>query len=181
MKMPRGSRDRPFGKTAASRAMSGNELNKMALGRTACLVLLVSTSSGIRTACAMECLISGPRYQLKSDIVDWSMKIRDGQSCIRGVRFNNVAFTTLKLITPPQFGKVTLLGPGFSYTAMSDFEGVDSFAVEVTGAINRIVGASTIRIAVSIGSSHVLTPAASTLNGVPPTPAAPPASATRTD
>jgi hypothetical protein len=123
------------------------------LGKGLRLVVVVLLSSGIRAAHAGECLISGPHYQLKSDTVEWSLKLNEGQSCIRGVRLNIVAFASLRLIAPPQSGSVTLLGPGFSYTAMPNFHGEDSFAVEVTGEINRIGGSSTIRIAVSIADS----------------------------
>jgi hypothetical protein len=122
----------------------------MILGRIACLDLLVLFSLGIRAALAGECLISGPRYQLQSDTVEWRMKIRSGQSCLRGVRLKDVAIDTIHLISPPQFGRITLPGWGFSYTAKSDFQGEDSFAVGVSGAIKRVSGTSTIRIVVSI-------------------------------
>jgi hypothetical protein len=123
---------------------------KMTLGRIACLDLLVLFSLGIRAAFAGECLISGPRYQLQSDAVEWRMKIRSDQSCLHGVRFNNVAIDTINLISPPQFGQVTMRGWGFSYTAKSDFQGEDSFAIGVSGASKRMSGTSTIRIVVSI-------------------------------
>jgi hypothetical protein len=122
----------------------------MMLGRTAYLGLLVLLSIGSRAAYASQCLSSGPRYQLQSDTVQWRMKIRSGQSCVRGVRLNNVAFDTINLISPPQFGQVTLLGSGFLYVAKSDFHGEDSFVIGLSGAIKRVSGTSTIRIVVSI-------------------------------
>src|SRR5262249_8015442 len=74
-----------------------------------------------------------------------------GQSCIRGLRHNRVTIDTAKLISPPQSGQVKLLGPGFSYTAKSDFEGQDSFTIRVSGMLNGIRGSSDIRIIVSVG------------------------------
>jgi hypothetical protein len=79
------------------------------------------------------------------------MQIGSGQSCIRGLRDRGVTIETAKLISLPQSGQVKLLGPGFSYTAKSDFQGEDSFAIQVSGMLNRIPGTSDIRIIVSVG------------------------------
>ena len=40
-----------------------------------------------QAARASDCLITGPRYQLRSDRIEWQMKTRIGQSCIRGIPF----------------------------------------------------------------------------------------------
>jgi len=93
----------------------------------------------------------GSQYQLKSDTVDWTMQTSSGQSCIRGLRDNRVTIDTAKLISPPQSGQVKLLGPGSSYTAKSDFEGQDSFTIQVSGMLNGRRGNSNIRIIVSVG------------------------------
>lgn len=113
-------------------------------------IALVSLS--VRVACAGGCIVSGPRYLLTSDTVDWSMKIGSGQSCVRGLRFNNVIIESVKLVSPPQSGHLNLLGPGFTYSAKSDYEGRDSFTVTVAGTINRTRGSSNIRIMVSVGA-----------------------------
>src|SRR5260370_41569834 len=44
-----------------------------------------------------------------------------------------------------------LLGREFSYTDKSDFEGQDSFTIQVSGMLNGIRGSSEIRIIVSVG------------------------------
>jgi hypothetical protein len=113
---------------------------------------LAFVSLSMRVASATECVVSGPRYGLASDTVDWSIKIASGQTCIRGLRFNNVAIDSVRLISPPHAGQVTLLGPGFTYSTNSDYEGADSFTVAVSGTINRSKGSSTIRVFVSIGN-----------------------------
>jgi len=100
-------------------------------------------SLGIRAA-AGECRISGT--------VQWLMQIHAGQSCVRGVRFRDVAFDKINLISPPHYGQVTLLGSGFSCRAKSGFQGEDSFVIGLTGAIKRVSGTSTIRIVVSLGT-----------------------------
>ena len=123
-------------------------------GRITCLIFLGLLSLGFGTAHAAECYISGPRYQLRSDTVEWRMQIAGGQTCIRGIRFNNVEFASIKLIAPPQSGRVALLGPAFSYTAKTDFTGEDTFAVAVSGAINRLNGSSTIHVVVSVVSAR---------------------------
>ena len=102
-----------------------------------------------RAALAGDCLITGPRYQLRSDSIEWQMKTRIGQSCIRGIRFSNVASPVIKIISPPRFGELTLLGPSFSYKAGTDFRNEDLFVIEVSGSIGRVAGTSTIRVAIS--------------------------------
>src|SRR5262249_46444562 len=114
--------------------------------------LLALLLAFVRPALGDPCVLTvGSLYQLKSDAVDWTMQTSSGQSCIRGLRHKRVTIDTAKLISPPQSGQVKLLGPGFSYTAKSDFEGQDSFTIQVSGVLNRIRGSSDIRIIVSVG------------------------------
>ena len=56
----------------------------------------------------------------------------------------------VKLITPPQSGKVDIQGPSFSYTAKADFQGQDEFTVQVSGTVVRIAGVSDIKVTVSV-------------------------------
>jgi parallel beta-helix repeat protein len=117
-------------------------------GATLLALLLVFVRPALGDPCV---LTMGSQYQLKSDTVDWTMQTSSGQSCIRGLRHNRVTIDTAKLISAPQSGQVKLLGPGFSYTAKSDFEGQDSFTIQVSGMLNGIRGSSEIRIIVSVG------------------------------
>jgi len=78
------------------------------------------------------------------------MKIRNSENCVRGVRFSYVWNPTVSLISPPRFGQVGLIGPGFSYTAKADFHGEDSFVIGVSGSKNKRSGFSTIRVVVSV-------------------------------
>ena len=134
----------------------------MTLRGVASLLSLTLLSIGLTPVYARECRLTGPRYQLQSDTVEWRMEIENGQSCIRGVRFRNVADVNLTLTSPPRFGKVVLLGPAFSYSAKVGFQGDDSFTVAVSGTINKVVGNSTIRVLVSIaGASKSIAPALS--------------------
>jgi Protein of unknown function (DUF1565) len=113
----------------------------------ACGTLLL----GMSTAAAEPCQISGPRYSLTSDTVEWSMVIERGHSCIRGVRFANVIFQSLKLISTPQYGKLELQGPGFAYSARADAGGpTDSFTIAVAGGINKAAGTSIIHVTVTV-------------------------------
>src|SRR5262245_9319624 len=113
----------------------------------------------VRPALGDPCVLTvGSLYQLKSDAVDWTMQTSSGQSCIRGLRHKRVTIDTAKLVSPPQSGQVKLLGPGFSYTAKSDFQGQDSFTIQVSGMLNGIRGSSDIRIIVSVGSKSPSSP-----------------------
>ncbi|WP_426609733.1 hypothetical protein [Bradyrhizobium sp. McL0616] len=88
---------------------------------------------------------------MKTDTVGWLMTLGSGQTCSRDVRVSNVTIENAKLISPPQFGQVTMNGTEFSYSSNSDFHGEDSFAVLVSGAVHGIAGDSTIRVVVSVG------------------------------
>ena len=102
-------------------------------------------------AFADSCLFSAaPPFQLSSDAVEWTMQIASGTTCTRGLKLGPANITEVKLIAPPQSGQVTLQGPGFSYTAKSDFEGLDEFTLKVTGTMVRMPGTSDIRITVSV-------------------------------
>jgi hypothetical protein len=101
-------------------------------------------------AYAFACIVNGPRYELTSDIVNWSMKIGTGESCIRGLRLGNVTIESLELVSSPRTGQVTIHGPGFTYSAKSEYEGEDDFTIALSGKIRKSRGSSTIRITVSV-------------------------------
>ena len=121
-------------------------------------ILLVILSAEARAAPPSACVVNSPHYLLMSDNVDWSIKTRSGQTCVRGLRFGGVVIETVKLLSPPQSGDVKLLGPGFSYTAKPDFHGDDSFTVVVSGTINKVRGISTIRVLVSVDGASAASP-----------------------
>jgi Bacterial Ig-like domain/RTX calcium-binding nonapeptide repeat (4 copies) len=123
--------------------------------RIACILPLVCLSPAGSALSANGCMLSGARYALASDTVNWSLTIGGGHSCIRGFRFNKAVVSKTILISPPQHGQVKLLGPGFSYTPNSDFQGKDFFTVEISGSINRVYGTSTIRISVDTDQAPV--------------------------
>jgi len=106
---------------------------------------------GILTTFANACVLNGPRYQLASDTVHWSLELSGGETCTRGIRFNNVVVDKLIIASAPQKGHVTLQGPGFSYTAASDYQGGDFFLLMVSGTTtNKVPGSSTIEVVVSV-------------------------------
>jgi hypothetical protein len=101
-------------------------------------------------------VLNGPRYQLASDTVRWSLELNDGENCIRGVRFNNVVVDKLIVSSAPQAGHVMLHGMGFSYKAAGDFQGRDFFSLIVSGATNKVPGRSTIEVEVFISRANEL-------------------------
>jgi len=103
-----------------------------------------------QAAHANQCFTNGPRYHLESDTVEWRMKIRSSENCVRGVRFSYVWNAAVSLVSPPQSGQVTLVGPGFLYTAKSGYRGKDTFVVRVSGSKNKTSGFSAIRVVVSV-------------------------------
>src|SRR5262249_51962377 len=117
-------------------------------GATLLALLLVFVRPALGDACV---LTGGSLYQLKSDAVDWTRSEERRLGRMRGLRQNRVTIDNAKLISPPQSGQVKLLGSGISYTAKSDFEGQDSFTIQVSGMSNGIRGSSDIRVIVSVG------------------------------
>jgi hypothetical protein len=114
------------------------------------LVLFASINAGTAQEPATSCFLNGPWYWLNSDSVDWRMSLARGQSCLRGVRHNLVTLDEIKLILPPENGRVTVEGPGFVYRSDPNFIGQDSFTLTVSGKFNKIQGTSTIHILVSV-------------------------------
>ena len=101
-------------------------------------------------AFADSCLFSAaPPFQLSSDAVEWTMQIASGTTCTRGLKLGSTNIKDVKLITPPQSGKV-VQGPSFSYTAKADFQGQDEFTVQVSGTVVRIAGVSDVKVTVSV-------------------------------
>src|SRR6516162_6178359 len=111
---------------------------------------------GIFLTFADACVLNGPRYQLASDTVRWSLELSGGETCICGVRFNNVVVNKLMVISAPGTGHVTLQGTGFSYKATNDFQGRDFFSLMVSGATNKVSGSSTIEVEVSVSNASEL-------------------------
>src|SRR5262249_46328811 len=72
-------------------------------------LLLLSARLAFADACI---LTSAPRFQMKSDTVEWTMRIVNGRSCIRGLSYGGVSVDTVKLVSPPQFGQVRVFGSG---------------------------------------------------------------------
>ena len=87
--------------------------------------LLVCLLGEVAGAAAQSCIIQTPRYSLKADTVDWTIKIASGKSCARGVRFGNVEIDAVKLLSPPKSGQVTVEGPGFRYTSKANYKGTE--------------------------------------------------------
>ena len=109
--------------------------------------LLLLTSPAFADLCVFSLM---PPYALKSDAVNWEMQIASGKTCTKGLKYGSVTISALKLTAPPEFGKVTLQGPGFSYTAKTDFEGQDAFTIQVSGTMVRMTGTSDIQVTVSV-------------------------------
>ena len=109
--------------------------------------LLLLTSPAFADSCVFSLM---PPYALKSDAVNWEMQIASGKTCTKGLKYGPVTISAVKLTAPPEFGKVTVQGPGFSYTAKRDFEGQDAFTIQVSGTMVRMTGTSDIQVTVSV-------------------------------
>jgi hypothetical protein len=116
--------------------------------RRALLALLIS-GLGVHSASAI-CNITGPRYSLTSDTVDWMLTIVSGQSCTQGLRLRATAVDTVTVSEKAQHGQVLVRGSGFEYRADPNYTGDDSFEIAVAGLNVRVPGNSLIRVQVYV-------------------------------
>jgi len=98
----------------------------------------------------LACTLGGSPYRLSADIVEWSMTVAPGETCLRGLRLRDVTLDSLQLVSAPRSGHVTLQGLGLSFAADKNFQGEDLFIVALSGTRGGQRGQSTMRIAVSV-------------------------------
>jgi hypothetical protein len=116
----------------------------------AALIVLV----GCRGALAEPCFtVNRQIYNLTADTVNWSMRVGDNHNCRYGIRYAKVQLETMTLVSPPRSGHVVLQGWAFTYAPKKDFQGDDSFDLEVAGQIQKVRGSSTIHVVVSVRSA----------------------------
>ena len=129
------------------RGRKGCVTGQMWLGIISSATMLFLAAPAFADACLFQ-----PRrpFQLSSDTVEWSMLIASGRTCTQGLRFGSINITSVKLIAPPQSGKVDIKGPSFSYAAKADFQGQDQFTIQVSGTVVRIAGVSDVKVTVSV-------------------------------
>jgi hypothetical protein len=60
------------------------------------------------------------------------MRLARGRNCTHGVRYANVEFEDLAIASMPRFGRVALLGSGFTFAAKDDYRGDDQFTLTVS-------------------------------------------------
>jgi hypothetical protein len=124
----------------------------MKTGRIAGAALVVLF--GCRAASAEPCVITNRQiYNLLADTVNWSMRVGNGENCRYGTRYAKVQFERMTLVSLPRSGRVVLQGSAFTYVPKKDFPGDDSFDLEIAGQIQKVRGASTIHIVVSVRSA----------------------------
>lgn len=114
------------------------------------LVALCPLNPVVAQELARACVMFGPSYQLNSDVVNWSMTVASGQTCLRGLRTNLTTLDEIKIVATPQNGRLSVEGPAFIYRGDPNFTGEDRFSFLVTGKFNRISGSSTINVVVSV-------------------------------
>jgi hypothetical protein len=110
---------------------------------------------GCSGAVAEPCVITNRQiYNLVADTVHWSMRVGNGHTCFHGIRFAKVQFEKMTLVSSPRSGQVVLHGSAFTYVPKKNFEGDDSFDLDVAGQIQKVRGASTIHVVVSVESEQ---------------------------
>ena len=116
----------------------------LAESSAACLVL-----AALLAPAQAGCVARPEPYKLQSDTVHWSITIVAGGQCIQGVRGRTVLIEGLEVVEQPKSGHLTLVGPGFRYSADAE-PGNDSFELSVTGTSVRMHGTSLIMVDVDV-------------------------------
>jgi hypothetical protein len=125
----------------------------MKTGRIAGAAFVVLFGCG--AALAEPCVVTNRQiYNLVSDTVNWSMRVGNSHNCLHGIRYGNVQFERMTLVSPPRSGQVVVQGSAFTYVPKKDFQGDDWFDLEVAGQIQKVRGVSTIHIIVSVASEQ---------------------------
>lgn len=95
------------------------------------------------------CILHPQPFQLRSDTVHWSIKIKSGEQCIQGLRWSTLMIDKISVVEAPKSGRVVLDGPSFRYMSDAGAQGSDYFRIAVSGSSLRIDGTSTIVVDVS--------------------------------
>ena len=135
------------GRKASSKDLTRKVEQTMWLGIISSATMLLFAVPAFADSCLFS---AAPPFQLSSDAVEWTMQIASGTTCTRGLKLGSTNIKDVKLIAPPQSGKVDIQGPSFSYTAKADFQGQDEFTVQVSGTVVRIAGVSDVKVTVSV-------------------------------
>ena len=102
------------------------------------------------------CLRDHKPYKLAGDTMEWSMTIAPGANCIQGLRWSTMQIYSVSVAEQPERGDITLVGPGFRYSAKSDFHGTDSFALVVIGKNRHDEGQSVIHVKISASNDGLV-------------------------
>jgi|SRR5579864_352879 len=116
--------------------------------RRTLLAVLIS-GLALQSASAI-CNVTGPRYTLNSDTVEWTLSIVSGQSCAQGLRLRTTAVDSVTVTEMAQHGQVLVRGSGFEFRADANYRGDDFFELTVSGLNVRVPGTSTIQVQVYI-------------------------------
>lgn len=118
--------------------------------RSTSLLALAWLLAGAYGAAAGECAVSGPPVTLEAEVVDWTLTIASGGSCVRGLRSRAMTLDSVRLASPAHDGAADVQGYGFTYRARPDFTGEDFFTVAMSGISRGVRGATTIRVRVLV-------------------------------
>ena len=95
------------------------------------------------------CILHPQPFKLRSDTVQWSIKISPGAECIQGLRWSTIMINTVAIVNPPKSGRLVVQGPSFRYFSDPAAQGGDHFTIAIAGTSLRVGGTSSIEVDVT--------------------------------
>lgn len=92
------------------------------------------------------CILHPQPFKLRSDTIQWLIKIKPGAECIQGLRWSTIMIDAITVVDPPKSGRLVLQGPSFRYFSDPAARGADHFKIAITGTSLHIGGTSSIEI-----------------------------------
>jgi len=92
------------------------------------------------------CILHPQPFKLRSDTIQWLIKIKPGAECIQGLRWSTIMIDAIAVVDPPKSGRLVLQGPSFRYFSDPAAQGADHFKIVIKGTSLHIGGTSAIEV-----------------------------------
>jgi hypothetical protein len=103
---------------------------------------------GVAAHATPRCLKDQKTFELKDDIVSWTMSAAPGSECLQGLRASYMQIFGVAVLKAPTKGKLLIVGSGFQYVADSKSRETDNFTLVVIGKNRHDDGESIVDIEV---------------------------------
>jgi hypothetical protein len=120
-----------------------------------CLAAGLVVALGVSAQASPRCWKDHKTFELKDDIVNWTMSAVPGSECLQGLRASFMQIFRIAILRAPKKGKLVIVGSGFQYVADSESHEADNFTLVVFGKNRHDDGESVLDVEVkpSLGTT----------------------------